>query len=654
LLKTGFEHPLTRKLWAATGHAFVGRVIVALALVIIGWIEFVPAVRVILSPGGDVLGEVYEDFNDGAVTPPQRVEVAGFVPCGDGWCLMPGVKGTLIYRTYASDEVPTLNVWFYRPVQGSNDLSVSVDQGGSYKSVANNAVMVGTRLDTRIRVGPGQELWLKFEALNDSPNMALVVDELRIFYPTDDVPRLPVRRDVVIAFVVFGLAIVVLCRRWPLALSTLAILAVGVGLRYELLIPLVEAPLESDAFMYRFYSGFFSPFTDKGFLSAAFGVREPMFIFVAWLYAKMFGASDLGFRMMSVLLSVAAIWSVLRVARMLFGTVPGQVIGLLMAINAPLIVESVRFLRLELEIVLAMAYFAVALALLKRSPTVLLSAVALSLVGALLVSTRMTYLGVVLVLNAWFLARLAPIARLPLRERLRPWIAGMAVTAVILAAFVVPHRYNMYQRHGDAFYDLSKYSRWLANYEFTGRPGFPTRTELEQNGYLGPDITYGEYMAMYSRSEIINGTLRGYWKLFRRMEAAPRFAAIDEAWRARIDAGFQMIAAAGLLLAVFVPGYRWIPLAFVLFESSAAFVYDRHLLAPYRHTYSALPLVLFAAALPLTMAWNYVGRWRTAGVSGAGTAAEKAACAESGDAEVTCSMVSVWPSVRSLFVEIVA
>jgi hypothetical protein len=598
------------KLWAATGHAFVGRVIVALALVIIGWIEFGPAVRVILSPGGDVLGEVYENFNDGAVTPPQQVEVAGFAPCADGWCLMPGVTGTLVYRIRASHEVPSLNVWFYRPDQGTSRLSVSVDQGRTYKSVANNTRLVGTRLNPRIRVTPGQELWLKFEAFNASPNMALVVDECRIFYRTDGVPRLPAPRDVVIALVVFGLAIVVLCRRWLLALSTLAILAIAVVLRYQLLVPLVEIPLDTDAWMYRWYSSFFSPFTDKGFFSAAFGIREPMFIFTAWLYAKLFGASDLGFRVMTVLLSVAGVWAVLRVARMLFGPVLGQAIGLLMAVNGPLVAESVRFLRLELEIVLAMAYFAVALALLKRSPNVLLSAAALSLVGALLASTRYTYLGIVVALNAWFLASLAPIAGLPLRERLRPWIAGMAVTAAILAAFVVPHRYNMYKRHGDAFFDLSKGARWVANYEFAGRPGFPTLQELKKDGYIGPPITYGEYMALHPRSEIIAGTLRGYWKIFRRMEVAPRFAAIDQEWRARIDAGFQILAAAGLVLALFVQGYRWIPVAFVVFGSSLAFLYDRRLLEPYRLSYSALPLVLFAAAVPLVMAWNAAVHWR--------------------------------------------
>lgn len=595
------------KLWAATGHAFVGRVIVALALVIIGWIEFGPAVRVIASPGGDVLGEVYENFNGGVVTPPQQVDVTGFAPCDDGWCLMPGVTGTLVYRIQASHEVPTLNVWFYRPEQGTNRLSVSVDQGRTYKSVVSNAPrLAGARLNPRIRVTPGQEIWLKFEAFNASPNIALVVDECRIFYRTDGVPRMPTTRDAVIAFVVFGLAIVVLCRRWALALSTLAILAVAIALRYELLLPLVEIPLDSDAWMYRWYSSFFSPFTDKGFLSAAFGIREPMFIFVAWLYAKLFGASDLGFRVMTVLLSVAGVWSVLRVARMLFGPVLGQAIGLLMAINGPLAAESVRFLRLELEIVLAMAYLAVALALLKRSPNVLLSAAALSLAGALLASTRYTYVGIVLALNAWFLASLAPIAGLPLRERLRPWIAGMAVTAVILAAFVVPHRYNMYTRHGDAFFDTSKAARWVANYEFAGRPGYPTLQELTKDAYMGPHITWGEYMGLHSRSEIIAGTLRGYWKIFRRMEVAPRFAAIDQGWRARIDAGFQILAGAGLVLALFVTSYRWIPVAFVLFVASLAFLYDRQLLEPYRITYAALPLVLFGAAVPVAVAWKAV------------------------------------------------
>ena len=50
----------------------------------------------------------------------------------------------------------------------------------------------------------------------------------------------------------------------------------------------------------------------------------------------------------------------LRVARAVWGDAAGQIAGLVMALNVPLVTESARVLRLELEIVLCMAFFFIA------------------------------------------------------------------------------------------------------------------------------------------------------------------------------------------------------------------------------------------------------------------------------------------------------
>jgi hypothetical protein len=77
----------------------------------------------------------------------------------------------------------------------------------------------------------------------------------------------------------------------------------------------------------------------------------------------------------------------------------------------------------------------------------------------------------------------------------RRWNAGMAAaTLVIAAVLVLPHLYNTYTRYGDPFYALNHHTRFYANIEFAGKPGFPTAEQVAQEGrYAGPRITPFEY-----------------------------------------------------------------------------------------------------------------------------------------------------------------
>jgi hypothetical protein len=109
---------------------------------------------------------------------------------------------------------------------------------------------------------------------------------------------------------------------------------------------------------------------------------------------------------------------------------------------------------------------------------------------------------------------------------------------------------------------------------------------------------------------LIVGFSRGFWKLYREMLICPLGRVAPSVYCPPVNAAFQIIAAIGLVLALRSRRYRWIPLAFVLFELPVSFLYDRLLVEPHRHTYSSFPLVLFAAVLTVTMAWQAIAQRR--------------------------------------------
>jgi hypothetical protein len=152
--------------------------------------------------------------------------------------------------------------------------------------------------------------------------------------------------------------------------------------------------------------------------------------------------------------------------------------------------------------------------------------------------------------------------------------------------------------------DMLLYARWNANFEFAGKPGFPTIEQLQKDGYIGPRLTYNEYMfGMHTKRELLIGTVRGYYKLFRNMELCP-WRVTSTVRRAAVNITFQVMAVIGFVAALRLRKYRWIPLAFMLMEFPVSFVFDRALVEPYRHSYSAFPLVLFSTMVVVTMLWT--------------------------------------------------
>lgn len=561
----------------------------------------------LLASGPQSLGQVTENFRKPRVSNPDWMRVSGFIRCAEGWCLPPGGSGRFVYRPgLKTDGVREIlvNLWFHLPSGGANRLQISVDEERSFRTIWENVHAVGRGVRLTYLNDP-QLFTLLLEASNPSLNKVVVLEAFVISYLSGAPITRPSVGQFLLGFLCLGAAGVVLCRRWWLALPSLLILTAGATLRYSNLVPSALNLLEPDAQGYRHYAHQMSLFGETGFFSAHFSEREPMFILVVHGAYKLIGASDYHLRLVSFILSIVVIWVGVRIGRSMFGDGVGWMTGLLIAMNRPLIFESQRGLRLELEMIVLLVYLFCAF--IWRTPKGILKALLMGGIGGILVLTRSTYLPALMPLQA--------LANYEEQRPRREWLRNAAVSIVIMIALVVPHRYSMYQIHGDAFWDTTMYARWNANMEFVGTPGFPTPEQLSIDAYGGPRITYWQYMfGMHTVGEIVSGTARGYFKLFRKMQEC-----VDgEGWMewpcVAVNGSIQILGLAGLIVACFGRTYVWLPLAFMLVEFPAAFLYDRHLVERYRHTFVGFPLLLLGIAVGvrsgIDMARTYAGSGR--------------------------------------------
>lgn len=567
----------------------------ALFLLLAALVAFPQEIAFLLAKDPRVVVEVTENFNDGFIQRPDALENHGFVAGPKGWYLPPYTKGHLIYKPpqpVGPEGAVFLFPFFYRPSHGvRNALKLSSGSGRTFTAIAQNVHLLGGRIDLTPYLPSRGAFQLLFEATNDTASPVLVLDkmDLRVFECRPISPPTPPR--MALALVGLGLPLVLLTPHPRRSLLLLGVLVVGLLPRHLNLLRVLNAPLDPDALVYRAYAEKMTLFGENGFYSASFSIREPFFLLAAKAFFLVFGPSDTHLRLLSLLLSLAAILLTHRLARELFGYGLGLLAALGMALSIPLIVESGRGLRLELEMVLLLLFCHVGFV--KKGMTKLHRVLLLGLLGGLTVLTRSSYLpGLALLMVAAALTHERPLKRVAL-------MGSLAVLLMIL--LLAPHQCMIYKRHGDPFWDTNMHTRWFANLEFGGKPGFPSREELARDAYVGPKLTYAEYLfKLHTPAEAIIGTLRGVLKIaagmdmvgYRRPVAA--LIGLDLGW---VDYAVTALGALGLLVALRSPGLRWLPLTFLALTFPVAFLYDKGLTESYRLTMQAFPFFLLSALL---------------------------------------------------------
>ena len=372
--------------------------------------------------------------------------------------------------------------------------------------------------------------------------------------------------------------------------AAVAIVLMSIDLRWAEMMEVRLLQLPPDAAGYKLFADLWP--TDAArlgfppwlmFYLRAFGVREPLWIFLIRGVFDLLGSSVFHLRLLSAILSVAVVAATIAFARARLGVLTGLLAGLLLAINPVHIINSVLGLREELSTLLFLAVIAV---LCHRAPGAqwlwpLLAGVA----AAAMVLTRSEvqfHLLVMLAVGGWWVAQWS-------------W-RGIVVSWIVVIVLVIPMYGGFYYRTGDPFFPANYGATVNRNLEFRERIGkdqsFPTEEEYQRHGWAaGPTITPMQYFFGYhSVPEFALISLRGYEHIFTHVLLAHDQRLL-----------WLLVLGIGLLLAK----RRWIiPLVILwvlappysfLAGTGAAYIF------PGRYAHHALPYVNAA------IAWSIVG-----------------------------------------------
>jgi hypothetical protein len=234
--------------------------------------------------------------------------------------------------------------------------------------------------------------------------------------------------------------------------------------------------------------------------------REPLHMDLIWLFCTLTSWSSAGVRFYTVTCSVLEGIALYAVARLLLPRWISAVVLLLYAFNPVLIQSAPLGLREELFPLLTLALLGSTVKLIESAASVRAN-VRSAIWGALVVLTRVSGL---LVLPLLFAAAQSP----ALRSRqchLRAAGIALLIFAVPVAAMLGYHK----AVRGDAMISSNIVAKFYRNTEFAGKPGYPTKDQLEHDAFAGAPVTMSEYLFRdHSFSEVVHSMGYGMYRMF--------------------------------------------------------------------------------------------------------------------------------------------
>jgi len=291
---------------------------------------------------------------------------------------------------------------------------------------------------------------------------------------------------------------------WKEAAVIFLLVALAFWLRLGALHRSIGRPLDPDVNGFIHFARMLRPFTDTGFYSARFGLREPFYILVVKGFLQLPGADEENVRWVSLTFSLLVVLLTYLIVRNWMGKGVAMLAAFLLAVHTYCIEASVRGLRCEFFTLLLLLLLYVT-CINRGLGRYMRGMLAGALTGMLLLTRTEFMLPAILLFIS-----------LPLVAKGR-WGITSALSALLIGLLMLaPHLWGMYRVNGDVFYTSNLGARFYANLELAGKPGFPTVEELEKKGmFVGPKITPMEYFfRLHTLPELLWGNVWGLSKVY--------------------------------------------------------------------------------------------------------------------------------------------
>jgi len=443
----------------------------------------------------------------------------GFVARGKGLELPPGGSGKILF---SFDKAPgdgfLLRIWLYGSRLCPNSIQFSADAGKTFHTVAANGNSIGRVFDISDGTLSSDGVLLVCEAKNSTALPAVVLDQIEVIVGNGNAvrPALPYVPAILAAYLLVVFFPAYLLRKafglkqlLPGA-ALIAVMVVAAHVRWAALSESAGTLLDFDARWYYAYAQQMHLFGQKGFFSAQFGTREPLFLLTGKIFLSIFGATETHLRFVSFTFSLLCIWLTFLVGRGYCNTATGLCASALLALHPYLIDLSARGLREEFFtfLLLLLLYLGNIKKQIPPGFRVMLTGVTF---GGLLL-TRSEYLPVLLLL----------ICSYPFCDTSRWNMKRALASCSIGLCLIAPHLYTTCKIHGNPFHAAYQHTRFYANREFAGTPGFPSHEDIAAKGmYTGPPISpFAYYFKLHAPFEILKRSAVGWTKINLQMPLA--------------------------------------------------------------------------------------------------------------------------------------
>ena len=440
-----------------------------------------------------------------------QLRMQGFFVSPKGLMLDPGQKGSLQFSVRKEKgQGCLLRLWLYSADERPGSLGVSLDNGTTYTSLTKNTNSIGRVLDISVLAAPLTTLVFCLTAENHAPYSQIILDRLDMYIgatgsPVTVLPDLTI--PCALFLIVYFIVYLLLHRRtgikWLIYRGLLCcIIFTAFSLRWNEVVRLAGTALDSDAHGYFNYARIMDLFSSTGFFSAQFGSREPMYLFIAKTILELVGYAETHLRFVSCIFSVLVVILSWRLGKKWLAEPIGLLAAALLAVHPYLIELGARGLREEVFTCLLLLLLTIGRDFPQKSYKAKTISTGLT-IGALLL-TRSETLPLILAVMVCLMV---------FYKKTWTWATVLPALCIGVALFS-PHLYSTYRQHGNPFYAVNEHTRFYANLEFAGQPGFPTQEEIDVKGlYTGPTITpFDYYFKLHTPLELVTTSAIGFCK----------------------------------------------------------------------------------------------------------------------------------------------